>query len=207
MNTLSLIPAPVLDLVAILVVGLSGLMIALHAGILLLAAERTSLTPRARLLVPRLRWVYLPRALAGRTAQPSTTRLPRRQPQLARGPLSQFSSPSSRPSGRVRFACGFPISLRLINSATPPEWLIAVQTYRIVGMIFIWPFMTAGVLPPGFALPAGIGDFITGLAAPFIAGAVAGRRVGAFRWARAWNWFGIIDLIVAPTAAVLSEPG
>jgi hypothetical protein len=70
--------------------------------------------------------------------------------------------------------------------------------------MFIWPFMVGGILPAGFALPAGIGDALTGLAAPFVAAAIAQRRPGAHRWAVAWNWFGIIDLIVAPVAAVLS---
>jgi len=95
--------------------------------------------------------------------------------------------------------------MRTLNAAMPPWWLIAVQTYRVAGAMFIWPFMTAGELPAGFALPAGIGDFLTGLAAPFVAAAVATNRPGARAWAVAWNWFGLIDLIAAPTAAVLTQ--
>lgn len=50
-----------------------------------------------------------------------------------------------------------------------------------------------------------VGDFLTGFAAPFVGAAVARRRPGSFTWAVAWNLFGILDLIVAPAAAILSN--
>ena len=53
--------------------------------------------------------------------------------------------------------------------------LIGLQTFRIVGVIFIVAWL-GGTLPGGFALPAGIGDVAIGLAAPFVATAVADRR-------------------------------
>jgi hypothetical protein len=87
----------------------------------------------------------------------------------------------------------------------PPEWLIGVQTYRVAGVMFLWPYLTSGALPAGFALPAGIGDTITGLAAPFVAWAVARNQPGAKARAVAWNCFGVLDLLVATTAAVLTR--
>jgi hypothetical protein len=96
-------------------------------------------------------------------------------------------------------------TLRALNAAMPPEWLIGVQTYRVEGAMFLWPYLAFGALPAGFALPAGIGDTITGLAAPFVAWAVARNRPGAKAWAVAWNCFGVLDLLVAPTAAVLTH--
>jgi hypothetical protein len=71
--------------------------------------------------------------------------------------------------------------------------------------MFLYPLLALGVLPAGFAIPAGIGDFLTGALAPFVAGAVARKRPGALALATAWNIFGITDLVVAPTAAVLSH--
>jgi hypothetical protein len=71
--------------------------------------------------------------------------------------------------------------------------------------MFLYPFAFYGVLPAGFALPAAIGDFITGAAAPFVASALAQRRRGAVTLAVAWNLFGIADLIVAPASAMLSQ--
>ncbi len=92
-----------------------------------------------------------------------------------------------------------------LNEAMPPSWLIGVQTYRVAGLLFLYPFLYYRVIPASFALPAAIGDFLTGLLAPAVAWAVARRRPGAFVWAVAWNIFGLVDLIVAPTAAFLSH--
>src|SRR5262249_19827439 len=91
-----------------------------------------------------------------------------------------------------------------LNAAMPAPWLIWAQTYRVGGVMFLFPFLYYGVVPAGFAIPAGLGDFITGALAPLVARAVAERRPGAIAWARAWNFFGVLDLIVAPIAAVLS---
>lgn len=96
-------------------------------------------------------------------------------------------------------------AMRALNAATRPEWLIAVQSYRVGGVMFLWPFMAAGALPVSFALPSALGDMATGLAAPILALAIAHGRAGARAWAIAWNCFGILDLIAAPAAAVLSH--
>jgi hypothetical protein len=96
-------------------------------------------------------------------------------------------------------------TLRALNTAMPAHWLVRAQTYRALGVMFLYPFAFYGVLPAGFALPAAIGDFITGAAAPFVASALVRRRRGAWALAVAWNLFGIADLIVAPASAVLSQ--
>jgi hypothetical protein len=70
---------------------------------------------------------------------------------------------------------------------------------------FLFPFLYFGLVPAAFAIPAAVGDFLTGLAAPFVGSAVARRRPGALGWATAWNVFGIVDLVVAPAAAILSH--
>src|SRR5215813_1123079 len=82
---------------------------------------------------------------------------------------------------------------------------ILAQTYRIAGLLFLYPFLYYGVLPAGFAVPAAVGDFLTGLAARLVGFAVAKRRPNASAWATAWNIFGVLDLIGAPIAAVLSH--
>jgi hypothetical protein len=71
--------------------------------------------------------------------------------------------------------------------------------------MFLFPFLYYRVIPAGFAIPAAVGDFLTGLAAPWVASRVAQRRPGALTLAIAWNLFGIADLIVAPLSAVLSQ--
>ena len=96
-------------------------------------------------------------------------------------------------------------SLRAINAAMPNAWLIAIQTYRFAGIMFVFPFLTYGLLPAGFGWPAGIGDAITGIFAPVVALMVARNRPNAFKLAVAWNLFGTLDLIVAPATALYFE--
>jgi hypothetical protein len=96
-------------------------------------------------------------------------------------------------------------SIRRLYTEMPADWLVRAQTYRAVGLIFLYPFLAYGVVPAGFAIPAAIGDFITGALAPFVARALAERHPRAVRWAIAWNLFGMADLLVAPAAAILSQ--
>jgi hypothetical protein len=53
-------------------------------------------------------------------------------------------------------------TFRRIVAAVPQHWLIGVQTFRILGAVFLVRYF-AGQLPGLFALPAGIGDVATGL--------------------------------------------
>jgi len=93
-------------------------------------------------------------------------------------------------------------TVRAINAATPSAWLIGIQMYRVAGIMFIFPFLTHGIIPAGFAWPAGVGDALTGILAPVAASLVARNRPHALRWAVAWNLFGTLDLIVAPATAL-----
>jgi hypothetical protein len=86
---------------------------------------------------------------------------------------------------------------------TPVHWMIVLQTYRIVGGLFLYPFMTYGILTPGFAWPAGVGDVLTGLAAPFVAWAVFNNTTQSRALFYGWTIFGIADLIVAPLSAAI----
>jgi len=96
-------------------------------------------------------------------------------------------------------------SIRAINASTPNAWLIAIQTYRVAGIMFVFPFLTYGIIPAGFAWPAGIGDALTGIFAPIVALMVARNQPHAFKWATAWNLFGTLDLIVAPATALFFQ--
>jgi hypothetical protein len=75
------------------------------------------------------------------------------------------------------------------------------HVFRLAGVAFLLT-MALGHLPALFALPAGLGDMATGLAAPFVARRLAqgtGRR--AARWL---NAFGLADLITALTLGALT---
>lgn len=95
-------------------------------------------------------------------------------------------------------------NMRRVNAAMPAHWLIWAQTYRMAGLMFLFPFLYYGIVPAAFAIPAALGDFVTGALAPFVGLAVARQQPHAIKWATAWNIFGVLDLIVAPAAAVLS---
>jgi hypothetical protein len=91
--------------------------------------------------------------------------------------------------------------------AAPASWLIGLQVYRVIGGNFLVLWAYGGAIPGAFALPAGLGDVLTGLlalpAALYLAsGAPHGRTV-----AIAWNFLGIADLISAVSLGAMTTPG
>jgi hypothetical protein len=92
-------------------------------------------------------------------------------------------------------------SARAAIRAIPTEGLIAVQFFRILCGLFLIRYAT-GDLPGLFAIPAGVGDVITGLAAPIVAYLLRLKKPYARRAAIAWNIFGMLDLINAVALGV-----
>ena len=82
--------------------------------------------------------------------------------------------------------------------------LIAVHTWRILGIVFLWG-MTLGLLDPAFAIPAGIGDILIGVTAiPFAIFLWTG-----YSWSKyavvVWSVLGIADLVNAVTLGVITN--
>ncbi len=92
-----------------------------------------------------------------------------------------------------------------IIDAVPQPWLIGVQLYRALGVIFLILYV-AGRLPALFAWPAGIGDIVIGLLAPVVGLAYARAPHNTARLVMAWNVFGILDLVVAVTTGFITSP-
>jgi len=207
MNSVSPVVFPAASSVALFLVGVSIAMIALHTTLLALAAARAKISRRAKILVPLLAGGVLAGWLAWAIlAVPARVTVPEIPPDAGRAvqrPELLLEMAAFVMAGAIALFTSK--SLRTVNAAMPPAWLIGAQVYRIAGFIFIWPFFTGGALSPVFALPAGIGDALIGLAAPLVAWAVANKQPGAHKLAIAWNWLGILDLIVAPVAAVLAQ--
>jgi hypothetical protein len=65
----------------------------------------------------------------------------------------------------------------------------------------------SGALPGVFALPAGIGDVLTGLLALPAAIAVATGTAGGRRAATLWNILGLADFAVAIAIGMITSPG
>lgn len=86
-------------------------------------------------------------------------------------------------------------ALRTSIRALDPVMLTALQSWRILGMMFLF-LMALGDLPVVFAIPAGVGDVLIGLAAPFVA--IRMQRGVLSR--RAFGWFtalGLADFALA----------
>lgn len=95
--------------------------------------------------------------------------------------------------------------LRRMVASVPNTWLVGVQFYRVLGVIFV--VLYAGRHLPGiFALPAGVGDTLVGILAPFAAVSFArAPKESAWR-VRLWNLLGIADLVIAVTLGFLTWP-
>jgi hypothetical protein len=96
------------------------------------------------------------------------------------------------------------VSPSLRRLLTNQRNLILLNLWRLVGAVFLM-LMANGQMPALWALPAGIGDVIVGVAAPWIA-----RRVDTPQGRRAaisFNLFGMADLVVAVGLGVMTSPG
>jgi hypothetical protein len=197
--TLDLVPPLVVRLTALLVFTLSGFMIAVHTLIVAGSAHRAELAPSTKVRAPFFvaaalaMWLAVALTIADGVHFPLPSDTVRRILTLAALLVPIVLGVASLFSSRA---------LRAINAATPSHWLIWPQVSRLAGGIFLFPFLYYAVLPGAFAWPAGIGDMLTGAAAPFVAAAFARGTPRARTWAILWNLFGILDLIVAQVTAL-----
>jgi hypothetical protein len=89
--------------------------------------------------------------------------------------------------------------------AVRPVVLMALHSFRLGGVFFVL-LGISGRLAPSFAFIAGLGDIVTGGVALWLTTRRAlGHRV-SIRAIRAWNAFGLLDLVVALVTATLANP-
>ncbi len=94
-----------------------------------------------------------------------------------------------------------PVVARALTAPGMASRLVSPHSFRVAGVVFLF-YLAVGQLPALFALPAGLGDIATGIAAPLVALRLTrgtGRR-GAL-W---FNAFGMTDLVVAVTLGALT---
>jgi len=82
------------------------------------------------------------------------------------------------------------------------RFVVAVHFWRVMALDFLL-CAASGTLPIGFALPAGLGDILTGLAAIPLAFALSHGTPGTRKKFVAWNIFGLLDLLVAVSMGIL----
>jgi hypothetical protein len=108
----------------------------------------------------------------------------------------------------LMIAAGLRLSRNVASlvSAIPLPWIVAAQVYRVGGgiLLVLW---ADGRLPWQFALPAGIGDVITGCFAIVVAALLMQKSARALRAAYNWCLFGIADLVVAVMMGAMTSPG
>jgi len=97
-------------------------------------------------------------------------------------------------------------TFRAIISSIPQHWLIGIQTFRILGGVFLVRYFQ-GELSGVFAIPAGVGDVLTGLFAPLVAYWWVAGKPYARTAAIAWNLFGMADLVNAVVLGALTGGG
>jgi hypothetical protein len=97
-------------------------------------------------------------------------------------------------------------TFRAIVSGIPQQWLIGIQASRILGGVFLVRYFQGG-LSGGFAIPAGVGDVLTGLLAPVVAYWWVVRKPYARPVAIAWNLFGMADMVNAVVLGAITGGG
>jgi hypothetical protein len=85
---------------------------------------------------------------------------------------------------------------RTVVGAVPQVWFVGGQAYRVVGALFL-ALWIEGHLPAYFAVPAGVGDVVTGVGAVLVAGLLVRARPGRRTATALWNVVGLADLVVA----------
>jgi hypothetical protein len=97
-----------------------------------------------------------------------------------------------------------PVVARALAAPGMATRLLLPHTFRVAGVGFLL-YLALGHLPALFALPAGLGDIATGIAAP-----LAARRLAQGTGRRAAVWFsvfGLTDLAAALTLGALTGFG
>ena len=81
--------------------------------------------------------------------------------------------------------------------------LTAIQAWRIIGAMFL-VLMSFGMLPGTFAWPAGVGDMIVGIYAPFVVYALVRRSPHWRRHVILLSVLGLLDFVGAIGGGILS---
>ncbi len=95
--------------------------------------------------------------------------------------------------------------LQLAVDSAPNHFLIGMQIYRLLGVIFLTMY-AAGLLPAAFAIPSGVGDIIVGITAPVVAYLLFKKTSSSKKLAILWNYVGILDLIIAMIMGPITAP-
>src|SRR5262249_51558552 len=171
------LPSSLFRLTGFVVFALAIFMVAAHTCVAAIAAQRTSLSAKTKTRIPFVVAAFFASWLGIAILVGDGTNFPI-APESRRAVSGLVALIPFLIAVIALFASR---NLRAINAATRNAWLISIQTYRVAGIMFVFPFLTYGILPAGFAYPAGIGDALTGIFAPIVASMVAQNRRHALK--------------------------
>jgi len=93
--------------------------------------------------------------------------------------------------------------LRRVIQALPLPWLMGIQVYRVIGIVFLFGWLE-GSVPVELGPLTAFNDILVSVTALLMARlAITGRRI---RLMQAWNIFGLLDFAYAITVGVLAAP-
>jgi hypothetical protein len=125
---------------------------------------------------------------------------------FAGGGASQLLLPASQaiPIAAVAIAYRASPRLRSYLLSLDLRLVLAAQLWRVIGVAFLFA-LAFGQLPAGFAVPAGVGDIATGIAALAVVlslgnGSLTRRRLYAF------TALGVVDFLIANATGLSLEP-
>ena len=97
-------------------------------------------------------------------------------------------------------------TFRQVMFNIPQTWMIGLQAYRVLGGIVFLILYGQGVMPGVFALPAGIGDTLTGGSAILVAYFCYKQTPWSRKVAILWNWVALVEMLMLVPLGILSSP-
>src|SRR5262249_44379771 len=122
---------------AFVVFALAIFMVGGHTGIAAIVAQRTSLSAKAKNSIPFVVAAFLASWLAIALLVGDGTNFP--IPVESRQAISGLVALIPFLIAAITLFASK--NLRAINTATPSAWLIGIQTYRVAGIMFVYPFL------------------------------------------------------------------
>jgi hypothetical protein len=125
---------------------------------------------------------------------------------FAGGGASRLLLPAAQAIPIAAVAIGYRASLRFRSYLLRLDLrlLLAPQLWRVIGIAFLFA-LAFGQLPAGFAVPAGIGDLATGIAALAVVLALGNGSLTRGRL-YAFTALGVADFLVANATGLALEP-
>jgi hypothetical protein len=119
---------------------------------------------------------------------------------------SRLALPAAVTMPIAAVAIGYRASLRFRNYLLRLDLrlLLAAQLWRVIGIAFLFA-LAFGQLPAGFAVPAAVGDFATGIAAFAVVLALGNGSLTRGRL-YAFTALGVADFLVANATGLYLEP-